>query len=84
MKVAHFRGIRVAAKSLYQAIRTGYYAQSFVREMNIASRIRHPNLVQLIGATMEGGMIILMELMPTSLRNELERDNYQMSRIYQP
>ena len=75
VKVAHFRGIKVAAKSLYQAIRSRYYAQSFVREMNIASRIRHPNLVQFIGATMEDGMIILMELMPTSLRSELEQDN---------
>ena len=47
VKVAEFRGTRVAAKSLYQAISSSYYEQLFIREMNMAARIRHPNLVQL-------------------------------------
>ncbi len=38
----------------------------------MAARIRHPNLLQFIGAALEGEMVILMELMPTSLRRELE------------
>ena len=79
VKVAKFRGTKVAAKSLYQAIRSGYYRQLFIREMNMASRIRHPNLVQFIGACMEDGMVILTELMPTSLRKELEREDYHMT-----
>ena len=79
VKVAKFRGTKVAAKSLYQAIRSGYYRQLFIREMNMASRIRHPNLVQFIGACMEDGMMILTELMPTSLRRELERGDYHMT-----
>ena len=79
VKVAEFRGTRVAAKSLYQAIRTRYYRQLFIREMNMAARIRHPNLVQFIGACMEGGMVILTELLPTSLRKELEREDYHMT-----
>ena len=79
VKVAKFRGSKVAAKSLYQAIRSGYYRQLFIREMNMASRIRHPNLVQFIGACMEDGMVILIELMPTSLRRELEREDYHMT-----
>ena len=79
VKVAEFRGTRVAAKSLYQAIRTGYYRQLFIREMNMAARVRHPNLVQFIGACMEGGMVILTELLPTSLRKELEREDYHMT-----
>ena len=80
VKVAEFRGTRVAAKSLYQAIMSNYYQQLFIREMNMAARIRHPNLVQFIGACMEGGMVILMELLPTSLRRELERgDNHMTS-----
>ena len=37
----------------------------------MAARIRHPNLLQFIGATREGEMVILTELMPTSLRAEL-------------
>ena len=79
VKVAKFRGTKVAAKSLYQAIRSDYYCQLFTREMNMASRIRHPNLVQFIGACMEDGMVILTELMPTSLRRELKREDYHMT-----
>ena len=41
--------------------------------MSIASRIRHPNLLQFIGATRVGNLMILTELMPTSLRKELEK-----------
>ena len=55
VKVAQFRGTKVAAKSLYQAIRSGYYHQLFIREMNMAARIRHPNLVQFIGACIAHG-----------------------------
>ncbi|XP_041379023.1 integrin-linked protein kinase 1-like [Gigantopelta aegis] len=40
--------------------------------MEIAARVRHPNLLQFIGATKVGTPIILSELMPTSLRKELE------------
>ena len=45
--------------------------QMFQREMNMAARLCHPNLVQFIGATTEGEMMILTEVMPTSLRKEL-------------
>ena len=38
----------------------------------MAARVHHPNLLQFIGATLEGEMIILTELMPTSVRGELE------------
>ena len=38
----------------------------------MAARLRHPHLVQFIGATLEGEMIILTELMATSLRRVLE------------
>ena len=48
IKVAEFRRIRVAAKSLYQAIRSTHYLRLFIREMNMAARVRHPNLVQFI------------------------------------
>ena len=37
----------------------------------MSARIHHPNIVQFIGATTEGVPIILIELMSTSLRNEL-------------
>ena len=73
VKVAKFRGMQVAAKSLHEIIHSDYYRQLFIREMNMAARLRHPNLVQFIGATLEGEMIILTELMHTSLRKVLEQ-----------
>ncbi len=79
VKVAEFRGTRVAAKSLYQAISFQYYEQLFIREIHMAARIRHPNLVQFIGACMEDGLVLLTELLPTSLRKELEREDCHMS-----
>ena len=72
VRVANFRGLRVAAKCLHEQIRD-YYRDLFIREMNMAARLRHPNLVQFVGATLQGEMIILSELMPTSLRAVLEQ-----------
>ena len=75
VSVATFRGARVAAKVIHNQILSRHNVRLFRREMDMAARIRHPNLLQFIGATQEGGMVILTELMPTSLRRELERDN---------
>ena len=72
VKVAKFRGLRVAAKCLHEVILSPYNISVFTREMEIAARVRHPNLLQFIGATRVGTPIILSELMPTSLRKELE------------
>ena len=71
VKVAEFRGVRVAAKVLFKQLQSPYYHNIFIREMNMASRVRHPNLVQFIGASMDTEKVILMELMPTSLRQHL-------------
>ena len=49
--------------------------------MDIASRVRHPNLLQFIGATRVGNPIILTELMPTSLRKELEKGPLTLPQI---
>ena len=45
VKVAKFRGLRVAAKFLYDIILSDYNRQQFFREMTIAAKIRHPNLL---------------------------------------
>ena len=74
VSIAMFRGVCVAAKSIHQQIISLHNIQLFRREINMAARIRHPNLVQFIGATLEGEMVILTELMPTSLRGKLERE----------
>ena len=71
VQVAEFRGIKVAAKKLYKDLQSPFYHNAFIREMNMAARVRHPNLVQFIGACMDEEMIILLELMPTSLRKYL-------------
>ena len=72
VKVAKFRGLRIAAKCLHEVILSPYNISVYTREMEIATRVRHPNLLQFIEATRVGTPIILSELMPTSLRKELE------------
>ena len=74
--VAKFRGAQVAVKRIHNQIICRHNIQLFQREMNIAARLRHPNLIQFIGATMEGEMMIIMELMATSLRSQLETEEY--------
>ena len=74
--VAKFRGAQVAVKRIHNQIISRHNLQLFQREMNIAARLRHPNLIQFIGATMEGEMMIIMEFMATSLRSQLETEEY--------
>ena len=81
VKVGVFRGTKVAVKSIYQAIRSQHYMELFAREMDIASRIRHPNLLQFIGATREGNLLIVTEIMPTSLRTELEKNQLLRAQV---
>ena len=79
VSVALFRGTCVAAKVIHHQILSQHNRQLFKREMNMAARIRHPNLIQFIGATLRGEMVILTELMPTSLRKELEKEDQDLS-----
>ena len=79
--VAVFRGLRVAVKCLHHLIVSEYNLALFSREMDIASRIRHPNLVQFIGATKVGSPIILTELMSTSLYKELQKKSLTRPQI---
>ena len=81
VKVGVFRGKRVAVKCLHQEIISAHYLQLFSREMDVASRVRHPNLLQFIGATKVGQLMIITELMPTSLRRELEKHSLLRCRV---
>ena len=81
VKVAEFRGLAVAAKCLHSVIISHHNRQLFVREMNMAAKLRHPHLVQFIGATLAGQPIILTELMSTSLRHVLETGQLQPAHI---
>ena len=74
VSVATFRGDQVAAKLIHtDKIVSQNNIRLFKREMNMASGISNLNLLQFIGATLEGEMVILTELMPTSLRKELKK-----------
>ena len=72
VRVAKFRGVQIAAKCLHSQIVSPYNRDLFIREMNMAARVRHPNLLLFIGATLQGELTILTELMPTSLRALLQ------------
>ena len=64
-------GCTVAVKQIYDDLlkSSSYYRELFEREMNIASRCRHPCLLQFIGATNdEGTPLFVTELMETILR----------------
>ena len=68
VKIAKFHATHVAAKCLYGQIVSNYNQVLFICEMNMAARVRHPNLLQFIGATLHGELIILTELMRTSVQ----------------
>ena len=81
VRVAMFRGQRVAAKCLHNQIISTHNIRLFTREMNIAAHARHPNLLQFIGATMDDEPIILTELLPTSLRRLMESTTLSRQQI---
>ena len=67
-------GCSVAVKQIHELILSPYNLKLFEREMDIASRCRHPCLLQFIGATNdEGNPLFVTELMETSLRTLLEQ-----------
>jgi len=81
VKEGIFCGSRVAVKSLNISIISPYYRELFAREMNMAVRFRHPNLVQFIAAIDEGVPLIVTELMHTSVRNIVEQGQLHSNQI---
>ena len=70
--------LKVAAKVLHDQLIYDYHRRLFRREMDVAARVSHPNLLRFLGARLEGGMAILTELMPTSLRDLVNRRPRQL------
>ena len=69
-----FRGCQVAVKQIHELILSPHNRRLFEREMSIASRCRHPNLLQFIGATNDDGSpLFITELLDTDLRKILSR-----------
>ena len=68
VKEATFRGRRVAAKCLHEAIISSHNLELFAKEMKISARCRHKNLIEFIGAVPDHPTIILLEIMDYTLR----------------
>ena len=67
-------GCTVAVKQIHDLILSPHNIRLFEREMNIASKCRHPHLLQFIGATNDkGNALFITELMEESLRSLLEQ-----------
>ncbi|XP_065908079.1 uncharacterized protein [Dysidea avara] len=81
VKEATFRGCKVAVKCLHNELISDYNLLVFEREMTMAARCRHPNLLQFIGATNEGIPLIVTEMMQTSLRKLLENGQLSSDQI---
>ena len=62
VKEATYRGRRVAAKCLHEAIASPHNQELFAKEMKISARCRHRNLVEFIGAVPDHPAIIVIEL----------------------
>ena len=65
--------LKVAAKCLHDQLVFDYHQEKFKREMDVAAKVSHPNLLRFLGARLDGGMTILTEYMPTSLRYQVNR-----------
>ena len=69
-----FRGCQVAVKQIHDLILSHHNRRLFEREMSIASRCRHPHLLQFIGATNDDGSpLFITELLDTDLRDVLRQ-----------
>ena len=75
-------GCVVAVKQIHRLILSRHNRRLFEREMNIASKCRHPCLLQFIGATNdEGSPLFVTELMETSLRALLEQRSLSTTEV---
>ena len=78
-------GCTVAVKQIYEVLLnlSSHNREMFEREMSIASKCRHPCLLQFIGATNDEGRrpLFVTELMETSLRKLLEQRSLSTTEV---
>ena len=72
VKEATYRGRRVAAKCLHEAIVSPHNQERFAKEMKTSARCRHQNLIEFIGAVPDHPAIIVTELMDCTLRAAID------------
>ena len=84
VKVANYQDKKVAARCLYSHI-SEENRHVFAKGMDMAAKIRHPNLLSLIGAVVEEGEpVLITDLMATNLKKVMEKGklyNYQIATI---
>ena len=66
-----FHGCEVAVKQMHENIMSPDTRRVFEREVSMASKFRHPCLLQFIGATTDERPLLVTELMGYSLREKL-------------
>ena len=74
--IGEFRCQKVAVKQMHQSIVSAHFLQLLNREINIMAQLRHPNLLQFIGAVLDhpsGNPMIITEIMDISLRGAYEK-----------
>ena len=75
IRVGIFREQRVAIKQMHELIIGETTLELLHREINTMAQLRHPNLLQFIGAVLDdpsGNPMIITEIMDTSLRDAYE------------
>ena len=80
----NYCGCTVAVKQIYEVLLnlSPHNRELFEREMSIASKCRHPCLLQFIGATNdEGSPLFVTELMESSLRKLLEERSLSTTEV---
>ena len=76
-----FHCVKVAAKLIHEAIISPHNIDPFLREMNMAASVRHPNLLLFIGASLdENKPAIITELMPANIISIIEAPSQSFSR----
>ena len=55
-----FHGVKVAAKYIHEAIMSPHDVSLFLREIDIAASVRHPNIVLFIGATLDDNKPVIL------------------------
>ena len=74
VKEATYRGRRVTAKCLHEAIVSPHNQEHFAKDMKTSARCRHQNLIEFIGAVPDHPAIIciITELMDCTLRTAID------------
>ena len=79
---ATYRGCQVAAKYFHKAIMSPHNKQVFVKKVNTLCHYQHQNIVEFIGVVVDHPVIIVTELMDTTLCTALADENFTAKQIH--